>query len=112
LGKRSPETRLRSSCRAIGWSRLAAGSAVSRRMAASQQNPGSSRSKAVYKACLGFSIALVLLPIPRQGVNLRWLKDEERRGKTAWPDKLQPMPLPVIGAPTAPACQANISWEA
>ena len=51
------------------------------------------------RARLGFSIALVLLPISRQGVNPRWLKDEERRGKTAWPDKLQPMPLPVIGAP-------------
>ncbi|MGA9728291.1 MAG: MGMT family protein [Methylocella sp.] len=35
VGKLSHETRLRSSCRAIGWSRPAAGSAVSPRMAAS-----------------------------------------------------------------------------
>jgi len=30
-----------------------------------------------------------------------------RRGKTAWPDNLQPMPLPVIGASIAPACQGK-----
>jgi hypothetical protein len=30
----------------------------------------------------------------------------------AWPDKLQPMPLLVTGAPIAPACQAIISWDA